>query len=79
MEYYEVSIEPKIVFHAYLEDWEDVQFNSKGDDVHAAKVLAKYEGLGFYDEDHDSTGTFHEIDYTVLTKCVKKGPLKTRH
>ena len=43
----EVSIEPKRVFHAYLEDWEDVQFNSKGDDVHAAKVLAKYEGWDF--------------------------------
>ena len=73
----EVSIEPKRVFHAYLEDWEDVQFNSKGDDVHAAKVSAKYEGLGFYDEDHDRTGKFCEIDCAVLTKCVKKGPLKT--
>ena len=72
----EVSIEPKRVFHAYLEDWEDVQFNSKGDDVHAAKVSAKYEGLGFYDEDHDCTGKFCEIDCAVLTKCMKKGPLK---
>ena len=26
----EVSIEPKRVFHAYLEDWEDVQFISIG-------------------------------------------------
>jgi hypothetical protein len=36
----------------------DVQFNSKGDDVHAARVLAKYEGLGLYEEDHDLTGKF---------------------
>ena len=63
----EVTIEPKRVSHAYLEDWEDVQFNSKGDDVHAAKVLTKYEGLGFYDKDHDHTGTFREIDCDVLT------------
>jgi hypothetical protein len=30
------------VFHAYLEDWEDVLFNSKGDDIHAAQISAKY-------------------------------------
>ena len=46
-----MSFEPKRVFHAYLEDWEDLQFNSKGDDDHAARVLAKSEGLGFYDRD----------------------------
>ena len=46
----EVSIEPKRIFRAYLENWEDVQFNRKGDDIHAAWVLAKYEGLGFYDD-----------------------------
>ena len=73
----EITIETKRVFHAYLEDWEDVQFNSKGDDVHAARVSAKYEGLGFYDEDHERTGKFREIDCAMLTKCVKKGPLKT--
>ncbi len=73
----EVSIEPKRVFCAYFEDWQDVQFNSKWGDVHAARVLAKYEGLGFYDKDHDRTGKFCEINCAVLTKCVKKGPLKT--
>ena len=73
----DLTIEPTRVFHAYLEDWEDCQFGSKGDDVHAARVSAKYEGLGFYDEDHDRTGKFHEIDCAMLTKCVKKGPLKT--
>ena len=54
-----------------------MQFNSKWNDVHAARVLAKYEGLGFYDEDHDRIRTFREIDCAVPTKCVKKGPLKT--
>ena len=43
----ELTIEPKRVFHAYLEDWEDHQIGSKGDDVHATKVSAKHEGLGF--------------------------------
>ncbi len=56
---------------------EDCQFGSKGDDIHVARVSPKYEGLGFYDEDHDCTRKFHEIDCAVLTKCVKKGPLKT--
>ena len=32
----EVSIEPKRVFRAYLENCDDVQFNHKGDDIHAA-------------------------------------------
>jgi hypothetical protein len=73
----DIVIEPKRVFHAYLEEWEDMQFNSKGNDVHAARVSAKYEGLGFYDEDHDRTGKFREIDCAVLTKCVRTGPLKT--
>ena len=40
-------------------------------------MLAKYEGLGFYDKDQDCTGMFHEIDCAVLAQCVKKGPLKT--
>ena len=39
-------------------------------------MLTKYEGLGFYDEDHDHTGKFCEIDCAVLKKCVKKRPLK---
>ena len=73
----ETTNEPMRVFHAYLEDWEDVQFNSKEDDVHAARVSAKYEGLGFYDKEYDCTGKCCEIDCAVLTKCVKKGPLKT--
>jgi hypothetical protein len=53
-----VTIAPKRVFHVFLEYWEDVQFNSNGNDVHAARMSAMYEGLGFYDEDHDCTGKF---------------------
>ena len=40
------------------EDWEDVQFGRKGDDIHAARVSAKYEGLMFYDADYDRVGMF---------------------
>ena len=29
------------VFHAYKDDWEDVQFSLKGDDIHATEVSAK--------------------------------------
>ena len=39
-------------------------------------MISMQLGWGFYDEDHDTTGTFHVINYTVLTKCVKKGPLR---
>ena len=51
-------MEPARVFLCYLEDWEDVQFNRKGDDVHAARVSAKYGGLMFYDADYDRVGMF---------------------
>ena len=54
----ELVVEPARVFHCYLEDWEDVQFSRKGDDVHAARVSAKYEGLMFYDADYDRVGMF---------------------
>jgi hypothetical protein len=60
------------VFHAYLEDWEDVLFNSKGDDIHAARISAKYGGLKFLDEDKDDqVGEFRELDCAILTKCRK--------
>jgi hypothetical protein len=52
----ELTLEPMRVFHAYLKDWEEHQFGSKGGDVHAARVSVKYEGLGFYGKDHDRTG-----------------------
>jgi hypothetical protein len=39
------------VFHAYLEDWENMQFGSKGNEGHAAKVSAKYGGLKYLDAD----------------------------
>ena len=61
------------VFHAYLEDWEDVLFNSNGDvDIHAARISAKYGGLKFLDEDKDDqVGEFSELDCAILTKCRK--------
>jgi hypothetical protein len=37
----ELAVETTRVFHCYLEDWEDVQFGRKGDDVYAARVSAK--------------------------------------
>ena len=74
----ELVVEPSRVFHSYLEDWEDVQFGRKGDDIHAARVSAKYGGLMFYDADYDRVGMFREIDCAILTKCVKKGEKKTR-
>ena len=61
------------MFHAYLEDWEDVLFNSNGDvDIHAARISAKYGGLKFLDEDKDDqVGEFRELDCAILTKCRK--------
>ena len=35
------------VFNSYLEDWDDLQFNNKGDKVHAAKLSVKYGGIKF--------------------------------
>ena len=56
-------------------DWEDVQFSSKGDDIHAAAVSAKYGGLKYVDVDkEDQIGTFREIDCADLTKFKKSGP-----
>jgi hypothetical protein len=55
-----------------LEDWEDVQFNNKGDEVHAARLSAKYGGIKFMDPDKDDqVGTFRELDCAVLKKCRK--------
>ena len=54
----ELVIEPARVFHCYLEDWEDVQFGRKGDDVHAARVSAKDGRLMFYDADNHRVGMF---------------------
>jgi hypothetical protein len=54
----ELAMEPERVFHAFQEDWEDIQFGRKGDDVHAAKVSAKYGGLIYYDEDKKQIGMF---------------------
>ena len=54
----ELAMEPERVFHACQEDWEDIQFRRKGDDVHAAKVSAKYGGLIYYDDDKKQIGMF---------------------
>ena len=70
--------EPTRTFHAYLEDWEDVQFNSKGDEVHAARISAKYGGIKYYDDEKDQIGMIHELDCAILTKCIKTGDKKTR-
>ena len=49
-----------------------MQFGSKGDDVHAAQVSAKYGGLKYLDADRDDiVGTFRELDCLILTKCKK--------
>jgi hypothetical protein len=47
-----------------------VQFDSKGDDVHAAKISAKYGGLKYTDsEDMSKISTFHFFNCAQLTKC----------
>jgi hypothetical protein len=67
------------VFHAYLEDWENMQFGCKGDEVHAAKVSARYEGLKNLDADRDDmVGTFRELDCAIPTKRKKIGKTRTR-
>ena len=44
-------MEPKQVIPAYQEDWEEVQFGRKGNNVHAANESAKYWGFMYCDED----------------------------
>ena len=61
-----------------MEDWEDVQFNSKGDEVHASRISAKYGGIKYYDDEKDRIGMIHEQDCAILTKCIKTGDKKTR-
>jgi hypothetical protein len=62
--------EPIQIFRAYKEDWEKVQFDVKGDDVHTAEILAKYGGLKYIDsEDTSKIGTFLPPDCAELTKC----------
>jgi len=64
--------EPIRIFRAYKEDWEKAQFDSKGDDVHAAKISAKYGGLKYVDsEDTSKIGTFLVPNCAELTKCRK--------
>ena len=64
--------EPIRIFRAYKEEWEKVQFDSKGDDIHAAKLSAKYGGLKYIDtEDPSKIGTFQDHFCVQLTKCRK--------
>ena len=47
-----------------------MQFDGKGDDVHATKLSAKYGGLKYIDtEDPSKIGTFQEHYCVQLTKC----------
>jgi hypothetical protein len=74
------------VFHAYMEDWEKMQFNSKGDEVYAARVSAKYGGIKYIDCDKEDEedesvgkiGEFRELDCAVLTKIRRGGADATR-
>jgi hypothetical protein len=78
------------VFHAYMEDWERIQFDQKGDDVHAARVSAKYGGIKYIDcdprndEERESgkevsrIGEFREMDCAILTKIRRGGTDATR-
>jgi hypothetical protein len=58
------------VFHAYMEDWEKIQFNSKGEEVYAVRVSAKYGGIKYIDCDKEDEedesvgkiGEFSELD-----------------
>jgi hypothetical protein len=50
---------PVLVFHGWLEDWETGLLN-KNDQLAEAKLLNKYKGLQFYDDQYD-------VKYTVLS------------
>ena len=68
------------VFHAYFDDWENMQFGSKGDKALVAKDSAKYGALKYLDADRDDiVGTFHEMDCVLLTKCKKLERLEQAH
>jgi hypothetical protein len=47
----ESIIKPVRVVRLYKEAWECNQFDSKGDDIHAARLSAKYGGLKYIDTD----------------------------
>ena len=67
------------VFKAYREQWEKVQFGSKGDDIHEAMVCAKYGRLKYKDADVGGrVGAFMMNNCMQLTKCMKSGPRKTQ-
>ena len=74
------------VFHAYMEDWEKMQFNSKGDEVYAARVSAKCGGIKYIDCDKEDEedesvgmiGEFRELDCAVLTNIRRGGADATR-
>jgi hypothetical protein len=38
-----------------MEDWEKISLNSKGDEVHAVRVSAKYSGIKCIDCDKEDT------------------------
>ena len=64
--------EPIQIFGAYKEEWEKVQFDRKGDDIHVAKLSAKYGGLKYIDtEDPSKIGTFQDHFCEQLNKYRK--------
>lgn len=72
-----VTTKPTRHFKCYLEPWEEMAFDSRGDAVHAAKLSAKYGGLKYIDCDNaDQVGTFKEYNGVVLQKCTKDGVIE---
>jgi hypothetical protein len=69
----ESIVKPVRVVRLYKEAWECVQFDSKGDDIHAARLSAKYGGLKYIDtEEPHNHGVIPSIGCVVLSKCSKE-------
>jgi hypothetical protein len=65
------------VVRLYKEAWECIQFDSKGDDIHAARLSAKYGGLKYIDTDEPNNhGVIPSIGGVVLSKCTKESVVK---
>jgi hypothetical protein len=74
-----ILLAPEKVFKCYEEDWESAQFTDKGDDLHAARITAKYRVLKYIDSDNpDQCGEFRKVGCAFLKKCAKSTETKKR-
>ena len=69
------------IFECYMEPWEKVKFNSMGvncksDDLHAARISAKYGGIKYEDEDYHRVGELQKHNCVVWKKIDKGSSTK---